>query len=156
MRSRAFGMYRIALMAIAMLWLPLMMMSADDEVATSSVEVRVLRSDDLKEPHAGRPAKSSLIEITIAPGAGSPPHRHPGPVVGYVLEGTYEFQIGDQPLQTLHVGDTFFEPAMILHRVSRNPDRDTRTRILVTMIHPADATRLVIPADVDLEKVESK
>ena len=28
-----------------------------------------------------------MVEVTYPPGKGSQPHRHPGPVFGYVLEG---------------------------------------------------------------------
>ncbi len=113
-----------------------------------AVHVKVLRAEKLLGLHDNRVAKASIIEVALDPLASSPPHRHPGPVTGYVLEGTLEFQIGDQPLRTLRRGDTFFEPAMILHRVSRNPDKEKRCRVLVTMIHPADAKRLVIPEPV--------
>jgi hypothetical protein len=51
------------------------------------------------------------------------PHRHPGPVFGCVLEGEYEWAIDDQPAKKLKVGDTFYEPAMCLHRVFKKPQR---------------------------------
>lgn len=121
---------------------------ADHAVDTPNkpaVALKVLRSDKLLARHDGQPTKASMIEVTFAPSAASMPHRHPGPVCGYVLEGTLEFQIGDQPLRVLHAGDTFFEPTLILHRVARNPDPQKQCRVLVTMIHPAAATRLTIP-----------
>jgi quercetin dioxygenase-like cupin family protein len=49
-------------------------------------------------------------EITIAPGA--PPgrkHRHPGFVIGYVLEGSYSFAVNDQPPKVVKAGEMFFE-----------------------------------------------
>lgn len=110
-----------------------------------TVALKVLRSDKLLARHDGQLTKASMIEVTFAPSAASMPHRHPGPVCGYVLEGELEFQIGDQPLRVLHAGDTFFEPTLILHRVARNPDPRKQCRVLVTMIHPAAATRLAIP-----------
>lgn len=116
------------------------------EASEPKVHVKVLRSNKLIGLHDGKPAKASMIEVTLDPLASSPPHHHPGPVTGYVLEGNLEFQVGDRPLQKLKKGDTFFEPSMILHRVARNPDKKKRTRILVTMVHPADAKRLTIPA----------
>ena len=82
--------------------------------------------------------------MTIEPGKGSEPHRHPGPVFAYVLEGEYEWGIKDQPVKRLKAGDTFYEPAMCLHRVSRNPGK-TVARLLVVMLHPRDAEELVIP-----------
>ena len=72
------------------------------------------------------------------------PHRHPGPVFAYILEGEYEWAIKDQPVKKLKAGDTFYEPAMCLHRVSHNPGK-TVTRLLVVMLHPKDAKELVIP-----------
>ncbi|QDV20974.1 Cupin domain protein [Gimesia panareensis] len=113
--------------------------------AEPKVHVKILRSDTLEVLQEGKPTKATMLEVTLDPLAGSPPHRHPGAVSGYVAEGTFEFQVGDGPLQTFKAGDTFFEPAMILHRVGRNPDPQKRTRLIVTMVHPSDARQLVIP-----------
>ncbi len=44
----------------------------------------------------------------------------------------------------IKAGDNFFEPAMILHEVSRNPDKEKRTRVLATMVHPSDVKSLTI------------
>ena len=52
-------------------------------------------------------------------------------------------------MKTLKAGDTFFEPTMVLHRVGRNPAADAKTRLIVTMVHPANAKQLVIPEPVD-------
>ena len=52
----------------------------------------------------------SATEITI-PG-GAPPgrkHRHPGFVIGYVLEGQYSFAVNDQPAKVFKAGEMFFE-----------------------------------------------
>jgi len=78
----------------------------------------------------GKPTRATTLEVTFEPGAASAPHRHPGPVFGYVLEGELEFQAGDAPARRLKAGDTFYEPAMVLHAVSRNPSAKVRTRVL--------------------------
>ena len=52
----------------------------------------------------------TATEITIPPGA--PPgrkHRHPGFVIGYVLEGQYSFAVNDQAPQVINAGQMFFE-----------------------------------------------
>ena len=52
----------------------------------------------------------TATEITIPPGA--PPgrkHRHPGFVIGYVLEGQYSFAVNDQPPRVVKAGEMFFE-----------------------------------------------
>jgi quercetin dioxygenase-like cupin family protein len=60
----------------------------------------------------------------------------------------YEWGIKDRPAKRLKAGDTFYEPAMCLHRVSRNPGK-VKTRLLVVMLHPRDAKELVIPEQPD-------
>jgi Cupin domain len=37
------------------------------------------------------------------------PHRHPGPIFGYVLEGVFELALDNQPVRTLKAGETFYE-----------------------------------------------
>ena len=52
----------------------------------------------------------TATEITIPPGA--PPgrkHRHPGFVIGYVLEGQYSFAVNDQAPRVVQAGEMFFE-----------------------------------------------
>jgi quercetin dioxygenase-like cupin family protein len=52
----------------------------------------------------------SATEITIP--AGAPPgrkHRHPGFVIGYVLDGQYSFAVNDQPAKVFKAGEMFFE-----------------------------------------------
>jgi quercetin dioxygenase-like cupin family protein len=107
-------------------------------------DMKVFSARDIAEKVDGKDTKATTYEVTIEPGKGSMPHRHPGPVFAYILEGEYEWAIKDQPAKRLKSGDTFYEPAMCLHRVSRNPGK-TVTRLLVVMLHPRDAEVLVIP-----------
>ena len=81
----------------------------------------------------GREVRMSLLDR--APGAASPPHRHPGHhTFGYVIEGTYEFAVDRQPPRLLKAGDTFYEPPGAVHSTSRNPSTDQRLKILVFMV----------------------
>jgi quercetin dioxygenase-like cupin family protein len=107
--------------------------------------VKTLSAVDIDEEVSGKKAKATTLEVTFAPGVASAPHRHPGPVFGYVLEGELELAIGDGKVTTLKAGDTFYEPAMALHTVSRNPSDKVTTRVLAVLIHPRDAKELVIP-----------
>jgi quercetin dioxygenase-like cupin family protein len=88
----------------------------------------------------GKAARVTVVELTYEPGQAGSPHRHPGPVFGYVLEGEYELALGDEPARTLRVGETFYEPTGILHRVSRNPTAKARTRVLAMLLQPRDDT----------------
>src|SRR4051812_1428950 len=83
--------------------------------------IKVVASRDIGEKVDGIETTAKTVEVTLEPGQESMPHRHPGPVFGYVLEGEYEHAIDDQPARRLKVGDTFYEPTRCLHRVSKNP-----------------------------------
>ena len=119
-----------------------------DEQGKGKPKVTTLSERDIAEHVDGKKAKATTVEVSLAPGQESAPHRHPGPVFGYVLEGKYEWAIDDQPVKTLKAGDTFYEPTGCLHRVSKNPDDKTRTRILAVVLQPRDAEKLVIPEPV--------
>jgi quercetin dioxygenase-like cupin family protein len=114
--------------------------------------VKTISAADINEEVSGRKAKVTTLEVTFEPGAESRPHRHPGPIFGYVLEGEFEFAVGDEKVRMLKAGDTFYEPAMALHSVSRNPSDKARTRVLAVLIHPRDAKDLVIPEPTRKEK----
>ena len=107
--------------------------------------VKELSRKDIIEKIDGKKSKATTVEVTLGPGESDAPHRHPGPAFGYVLEGEYEWAIDDSPAKTLKVGDTFYEPTGCLHRVSKNPSKTGRTRILAVVLHPADVTDIVIP-----------
>src|SRR5437879_11064916 len=107
--------------------------------------VKTLTRKDITEKIDGKKAKATTVEVTLGPGEASAPHRHPGPAFGYVLEGEYEWAIDDNPAKFLKPGDTFYEPTGCLHRVSKNPSKTGKTRILAVVLHPADVKDIVIP-----------
>ena len=107
--------------------------------------VKLLATRDIAEKIDGKEAKATAVEVTLGPGESDAPHRHFGPGIGNVLEGEYEWAIDDNPAKVLKAGDTFYEPAGCLHRVSRNPAAKGKTRLLAWVIHPRDAKDLVIP-----------
>jgi quercetin dioxygenase-like cupin family protein len=79
-----------------------------------------------------------LVELNIAPGARSagPGHRHPGPVLGYIVEGQMRFAINNEPEQILPVGRTFFEPSGAVHTTNGSARADGPTRAVVFMLVP--------------------
>jgi quercetin dioxygenase-like cupin family protein len=42
---------------------------------------------------------------------GTPPHRHPGPAFGYMLEGEMLFELEGEPERVIRAGETFWEQA---------------------------------------------
>ena len=100
---------------------------------------------DIVEKLDGKETRVSVVEVTLESGQAGKPHGHAGPVIGYVLEGEYEWAIDDQPAKTLKAGDTFYEPTGCLHRVSKNLAAKGTTRVLAVVLHPRDARQITIP-----------
>ncbi len=107
--------------------------------------VKVLSAQDIQEKLDGHDAKATIVEVTIEPGQQGVSHRHPGPGFVYVVEGQYELGIDDQPTKIFKAGETFYEPTGCLHRVSRNPAKKGRTRLIAVVLHPRDAQEIAIP-----------
>jgi quercetin dioxygenase-like cupin family protein len=122
-----------------------MTLAADDATDKGKPKVTTLSTTDVAEKLDGKDAKAATVEVTLEPGQAGTPHRHPGPVFGYILEGEYEWAIDDQPVKKLKVGDTFYEPTRCLHRVSKNPSDKNKTRVLAVLLVPRDAKELSIP-----------
>src|SRR6266516_243597 len=122
-----------------------MILAGHDGHDKGKPKVKVISERDVTEMVDGKKAKAITVEVTLEPGESSAPHRHPGPVFGYVLEGEYAWAIDDQPAKTLKAGDTFYEPTGCLHRVSKNPAAKGNTRVLAVVLHPRDARQITIP-----------
>src|SRR5262245_6559630 len=118
---------------------------AADHDHHKAVKVTQLSQRDIIEKLDGKAARATVVEVTFEPGEKDSPHRHTGPVFGYVLEGEYEHAINDEPVKKYKAGDTFYEPTGSLHRVARNPSGKTRTRLLAVILHPRDAKEVTVP-----------
>jgi len=72
-------------------------------------------------------------EVSYPPGEASGTHRHPGFVIGYVLEGQYRFAVNDAAPAVLGPGQMFFEsfdkPGEV-HAVSGNASATQPAKIL--------------------------
>ncbi|WP_437205854.1 cupin domain-containing protein [Planctomicrobium sp. SH664] len=107
--------------------------------------VRVIGAHELREKLEGQEAAVTVAEVTIEAGQAGHAHRHPGPVLVYVLEGTYELGLDEQPTKIFKAGETFYEPSGSLHRVSRNPAETGRTRLIAFVLHPRDSKEIAVP-----------
>ena len=109
------------------------------------VTVRPISTWDIVEELDGKETNVTVVEVTLEPGRAGKPHRHPGPVIGYVLEGEYELGIDEEPSKVLKAGETFYEPTGCLHRASKNHAAKGNTRVLAVVLHPRDAKQITIP-----------
>jgi quercetin dioxygenase-like cupin family protein len=108
-------------------------------------KIKTLLDQELKEKLNDKQGKIVLVELESPPERASRPHRHPGPVVGYVLEGELEVAVDDGPVKVYKKGEVWFEPARALHRVSRNPSKTKPARFLAFMLMTKDDKHLVLP-----------
>jgi quercetin dioxygenase-like cupin family protein len=106
---------------------------------TQRVEVMTQTLADIP----GREVRITLLDLM--PGHASPPHRHPNHhVFGYIVDGTYEWKIGDGPVKTFKPGEAFYEPPGVLHAVSRNASATDRAKIVVFMVADAKQPSTVV------------
>jgi quercetin dioxygenase-like cupin family protein len=68
----------------------------------------------------GSHLRAMIIEVRYGPGESSPPHSHPCPVIGYVVEGAVRMQVKGQPAATYKVGTSFYEAPNGFHLISAN------------------------------------
>ncbi len=75
-----------------------------------------------------------VLEINLAPGQESQPHRHNGHVFVYVLDGSINMQVAGGELVTLGPGEMFYENPTDIHTVSQNASDSEPARFLVHII----------------------
>ena len=68
------------------------------EIYTANIGGRVIKKVDVRE-------------IKLSPGQKTWPHKHPCPVVSYIVSGSVLFQVEGDSLQTLKAGEVVYEPA---------------------------------------------
>lgn len=78
----------------------------------------------------GTKLDARLVEVSYAPGGASTAHRHPCPVVGYVMEGALRMQLAGQPERIVRAGESFYESPADIHAVSANASATAPVRFL--------------------------
>jgi len=77
-----------------------------------------------------------IVEMNFAPGVSIPEHRHPGFILGYVVDGQMRFGINHEPGRTVPTGGTFFEPSGAIHTTFGNASPDAPVRCVVFLLVP--------------------
>ena len=77
-----------------------------------------------------------LVELNFTPGVSVPEHRHPGPILGYVVDGQMRFGINREPEQIVPAGGTFFEPSGALHTTFGSASPDAPVRSVAFLVVP--------------------
>jgi quercetin dioxygenase-like cupin family protein len=124
--------------AISVAALALALLGSGHHQAHAQSQAKVVRSEKL--PNV--PGKSvTAVVVTFPPGVKSPPHRHAGSVLVYVLSGEVRSEnSATGPAQVYKAGETFFEPAGSAHLVSENVSATEPATILAIFVADDGAT----------------
>ncbi len=85
-------------------------------------------------PMLGANQEMLVVEVNLAPGQESPPHRHNAHVFVYILEGHVNMQVAGGELVTLSPGEMFYENPNHIHAVSQNASTTEPAKFLVHFI----------------------
>ena len=72
----------------------------------------------------------TFLELNFPAGLIAPSHRHPGFVLGYVLEGKYRLHVEGAPEAVLSAGDVFYELPGRVHLASGTASATRSARVL--------------------------
>lgn len=77
-----------------------------------------------------------VTELNFTPGRPSREHRHPGFVLGYVIDGEVQTAINHAAREVVPAGGTFFEPLGALHTTFGSASPDAPARAVVFLVVP--------------------
>jgi quercetin dioxygenase-like cupin family protein len=105
-------------------------------------------------PFVPERAEAMTVLIELPPGTpGTPPHRHSGPVFGYMLEGEMIFELEGEPERIIRAGEAFWEPGGdVIHYQAANNLSDRWSRFVVVMMCAPGQEMLVYVSDEELEQ----
>ena len=75
-----------------------------------------VKRTDLQRHDLSAPGREVIqVRVELAPGVAFGKHWHPGEEIIYMIEGSLQYQIDDNPPVTLKAGDVLFVPARTIH-----------------------------------------
>lgn len=96
--------------------------------------VKMVHKQPLPEPFSGWEAR--YVEVRFPGGLASVAHRHPGFLLGYVVEGEFRFAINGEPPRVLRAGEAFYEPPGANHTIGESASPARPARILAIIVAP--------------------
>ncbi|OON77347.1 cupin domain-containing protein [Streptomyces tsukubensis] len=109
--------------------------------------------DTRRPPFLPEAADMMTVRIEIPPGdSGTPPHRHSGPVFGYLLEGEMLFELEGEPERVIRAGEAFWEPGGdVIHYRAANASPDRWCRFVAVMACVPGEPMLVLVGEDELK-----
>jgi quercetin dioxygenase-like cupin family protein len=108
----------------------------EEVVAAMESATRLTTLDDVLSPHLPDGAGVMTMLVEIPPGSqGTAPHRHSGPVFGYLSEGSMIFELEGEAPRLINPGEAFSEPGgEVVHWQAANALDDRWTRFIAVMV----------------------
>jgi quercetin dioxygenase-like cupin family protein len=131
-------------------------MPGPDVMQTLQSALSVLQ--EVKPPFVPAGAQAMTIVVAYPPGnPGIPPHKHSGPVFGYVIEGEMLFELEGEPPRVVRAGEAFWEPGGdVVHYQDGNNRADVPLRFTVTMLCDPGKPMLTFLDDEELEQRKTR
>jgi quercetin dioxygenase-like cupin family protein len=108
--------------------------SVEDMIAAGNTKIADLLCVSPPPIPEGAHAMTQLVELPPAD-EGLGPHRHSGPVFGYMLEGRMLFELEGEAPRELVAGEAFWEPGGdVVHYQMRNLEATGWSRFLAVCI----------------------
>jgi quercetin dioxygenase-like cupin family protein len=125
---------------------------SNNEPRSTAWQTALTSLQEAKPPFIPDGAEVMTAVIEFPPGdPGTPPHRHFGPVFGYILEGEMLFELEGEPERVLRAGEAFWEPGGdVIHYQDGNNRADIPSRFLVTMMCTPDKPMLTLVDEEEL------
>jgi quercetin dioxygenase-like cupin family protein len=133
--------------------------TATDPKARSTVwQTALTVLQEAAPPFIPAGAHATTVVVEYPPGdPGAPPHRHPGPAFGYVLEGEMLLELEGQPERVVRAGEAFWEPGGdVIHYQDGNNRDDIPVRFTVTMLCEPGAQMLTLVPDDELTERQNR
>jgi quercetin dioxygenase-like cupin family protein len=110
-----------------------------------------------RTPSIPHPAEVMVMQVELPPGdAGTPPHRHSGPVFGYMIEGEMVFELEGEPERVICAGEAFWEPGGdVIHYQAANNLATQWSRFVLVMVGLVGEPMLTLVDAAELEQRRS-
>jgi quercetin dioxygenase-like cupin family protein len=114
-----------------------------------------IKQDDLLEvvpPFITQGSSAMVRLLELPPGdPGLAPHRHSGPVFGYMLEGEMLFELEGEAPYRIKAGEAFWEPGGdVIHYTVANLLADRTSRFVVVMLCAPGVDMITMVGDEEL------
>jgi quercetin dioxygenase-like cupin family protein len=122
-----------------------------DEMPTST---NMIQKDLLEvvPPFIAQGSSAMVRLLELPPGdPGIAPHRHSGPVFGYMLEGEMLFELEGEAPYPVKAGEAFWEPGgAVIHYTVANLLADRTSRFVVVMLCAPGVEMITMVSDEEL------